>query len=176
MYKTVMQISIFASLFMFSVTCNANQLENNKYLDGITLTITNKPFDSKTHKIDRCEGSPCMIDGVIFYGGEGDLPKTEVESLIFSQNGKKIYLDVSAIYDTGVTNKNIKQHISVESWLGPNSYRVVGYFGGDKKNKIEPFIALWLVLPNGSVRNYIGYYESLVSLLFKVKQDFKLNK
>lgn len=170
MYKTAIWLSSFYCMYAVSLPCGAAPAVDNVYQDGITLTITNKPFDKKIHKIQNCGKTPCIIDGKFFYGGDGNIPKTEVESLVFSKNGKTVKLDVSSMYDTGVNNENIKKHISVEPWLGGRSYRVVGYFGDGE----EPYIVHWLVLPDGSVRNHIGDYESLVSLLFKVKQDFKI--
>lgn len=169
----ILRLFVLCGLFVTSMACNAELAIDNLYRDGITLTITNKVFDANAHKIDYCGKAPCIIDGNFFYGGKGKIPKMEVASLIFSINGKKINLDVSSMYDTGVTNKNIKKYISVEKW-GSRSYRVVGYFGGDMDNDIEPYIVHWLVLPEGSVRNHIGDYESLASLLYKVKQDFKI--
>lgn len=177
MYKSIIQISAICSLFVMPLSCSAESATNNAYMDGITLTITNKPFDSSAHKVVFCSErsddppKPCIIDGKGFYGGNGELPKTEVESLIFSQNGKKIYLDTSSIFDTGVSNSNIKKHISVEPWSG--AYRVVAYFGEVQ----EPYIVHWLVMPKGgAVRNHLSDYESLVSLLYKVNKDFKIEE
>ena len=177
MFKSSLRLSVFFALSFLSLSCHADTAVNNVYQDGITLTITNKPFDKKAHKIHNCSNKPCIIDGKIFYGGNGLLPKEEVASLVFSQKGKKVYLDVSSIYDTGVTNSNIKKYISIERWS--SSYRIVGYFGaGEDKGDggDELYIAHWLVMPNGSVRNHLGDYESLVSLVFKVNKDFNISQ
>ena len=48
---------------------------------------------------------------------------------------------------------------------------MIGYFGSDK----NPYIAHWLVKEDGSIRNHLSDYESLNSLIFEVKKDFKLN-
>jgi len=179
MFKSSLRLSVCFFLSFLSLSCAADTAVNNVYQDGITLTITNKIFDKKAHKIQNCPKAqtPCIIDGKIFYGGNGLLPKVEVASLVFSQNGKKVYLDVSSIYDTGVTNSNIKKYISIERWS--SSYRIVGYLGaGEDKGDggDEPYIAHWLVMPNGSVRNHLGDYESLVSLVFKVNKDFNISQ
>lgn len=168
MCKLTFRSCLVFVLFAMPLLGNADPMMSNTYPDRITLTITNKPFNVKSHKILNCPTKPCIVDGKIFYGGNGELPKMEVESLVFSKGGKKVYLDVSSIFDTGVTNENIKKHISVEPWSG--AYRVVGYFGGGD----EPYIAHWLVMSDGSVRNHLSDYESLVSLLFKVKKDFNI--
>lgn len=171
MYKSIIQIAAICSVFVMPLSCSADSAKDNVYMDGITLTITEKPFDASAHKIVNCPEKPCLIDGKAFYGGNGETPKRELESLIFTQNGKKIHLDTSSIFDTGVTNKNIKKHISVEPWSG--AYRVVAYFGEIQ----EPYIVQWLVMPEGgSVRNHLSDYESLVSLLYKVNNDFKIEE
>lgn len=162
---------------VFLTASNAESAVDNKYQEGITLTITNKPFDPKAHKIELCsdDGKPCIIDGKIFYGGNGEIPKMEVTSLVFSQHGKEIHLDVSSMYDGGITNSNIKKFISVQPYLVKNSYMIVGYFGDDKKKRISPYIAHWLVLsPKGSVRNHLGDYESLTGLVYKVNEDYNI--
>lgn len=165
-------------LFLFSFGCHSKQETNNQYEDGISLTITNKPFKASDHKITYCEqNKPCAIDGKIFYGGNGETPKTEVSSLIFSKNGKEIHLDVSSMYDSGITNSNIKEYISVEPYMINGAYMVVGYFGWDKKRRIPPYVAHWLVLtPSDSVRNHLGDYESLTGLVYKVKRDLKISQ
>ncbi len=89
MHKSILRLSAMFFLFALSLAGNVGATENNFYQDGITLTITNKPFDKKAHKIHNCSNTPCIIDEKIFYGGNGKLPKMEVESLVFSQNGKK---------------------------------------------------------------------------------------
>jgi hypothetical protein len=154
---------------MSSAACGKEPPANNVYEDGVTLTITNKPLNAKAHVITRCEGAVCMIDGNFAYGGDGNIPKEEVTRLIFEQKGKKVALDVSSMYDSGVNNANIKQYVEVTPW-GKDSYRIVGYFGaGD-----STYICQWLVLPGGAIRNHISDYESLVTLTTKVQKDHKI--
>lgn len=174
MVKRILQLSIISSLLVLSLGCNAESAIDNKYQDGITLTITNKPFEPNKHTIQKCTNSPCIIDGKIFYGGNGNIPKSEVASLVFSQEGKTVNLEVSSMYDSGITNANIKKYITIEPYFGKRSYRIVGYFGGDMKNDIEPYIVHWLIVKNASVRNHIGDYESLTGLVYKVNEDFNI--
>lgn len=177
MCNSAIRTLAICSMLFIPLSCTAESTTDNVYMDGITLTITNKPFVASAHKVFYCAEKsdyplkPCTIDGKLFYGGNGELPKTEVKSLVFSKNGKKVYLDTSSIFDTGVTNSNIKKHISIEPWS--DAYRVVGYFGVNQ----EPYIVHWLVLPEGgSVRNHLSDYESLVSLLYKVNKDFNIEE
>ena len=163
---------------------------NDKYVDGITLTITSKPFDPKAHTLTKCkemmlcesekDGQPvyymcnenlCSIDGKPVYGTNGKTPKQEVTSLIFEKNGRKVALDVSGMYNPYVNNSNIKQYVQVIPWLD-KSYWVTGYFShGD--GDADMYIGLWTVTPDGSFRNYMGDFESLHYLTERVVEDFK---
>ena len=98
---------------------------------------------------------------------ENYIPKEEVVSLAFSRNGKTISLDVSSVYNTGINQENISKRFNVQKYLGKNTYRVIGYFGSEKR----PYIAHWLVKEDGSIRNHLSDYESLNSLMFEVKKD-----
>ena len=63
---------LFIFFVLLSVLPVAQGVEppvNNMYEDGITLTITNKPFDTKAHVIKKCGETVCIIDGKLFYGG-----------------------------------------------------------------------------------------------------------
>ena len=157
------------ALSISSVVWGGEPPMNNVYEDGVTLTISNKPFDAKAHVIKKSDGTVYAIDGKIIYGGNGTIPKEEVTRLVFEKQGKKIALDVSSMYDSGVNNANIKQHVKLVSW-GGGAYRGTGYFSdGD-----DTYICQWLVLPDSAIRNYIGEYETLVSLTTKVQEDYKL--
>lgn len=170
MRKSEPLLCFVLSLAMTAVAHGKELALNNQYEDGVTLTITSKPFDPKAHVIKKCQGAVCIIDGKFIYGGNGNVPKEEVTKLVFEQKGKKVALDVSSMYDSGVNNTNIKQRVSVFPW-GENSYRIVGYFSsGD-----DTYICRWLVSPHGAIRHYIGDYETLVSLTTKVQKDFGLS-
>ena len=92
-------------------------------------------------------------------------------ALFLKKDGKQHSLDVSSIYNTGVTTSNIIKRFNVQRYLGKNTYRVIGYFGPEKR----PYIAHWLVREDGSIRNHLSDFESLNSLMFEVKKDLKQN-
>jgi hypothetical protein len=143
-------------------------LTDNNYDDGVTLTITSRPFNPKMHAIKKCGEAVCTIDDKVVYGGNGGIPKQEVTQFVFEKQGRRVGLDVSSMYDAGVNNANIKKHVSVV-FLG-DGYEVTGYFGeGD-----DTYIAQWLVIPGGTIRSHISGYEALVSLTTKVQKDFGL--
>ena len=161
----------FIALSMSSAACGKEPRANNVYEEGVTLTITSKPFDPKAHVIKKCGETVCVIDGKPVYGTYGRMPKQEVTSLVFEKKGKKIALDVSAMYNPNVSNSNIKQYIKLTSW-GEDSYEVTGYFSHDDGDD-SMYICRWLIMQgHGSIRNHMSDYESLVSLTTKVQEDF----
>ena len=162
-------------LSMSSVVWGGEPPANNVYEDGVSLTITTKPFDPKAHVVRKCGEAVCVIDGKPVYGTYGRVPKQEVTSLIFEKNGKKIALDVSAMYNANVNNSNIKQYVKVTSW-GEDTYEVTGYFSHDDGDD-DMYICLWLIMQgSGSIRNFMGGYEALVSLTTRVQKDFKIEQ
>ncbi len=166
--------SIIFSLLFSSLSCSADKSISADFTDGIKLILTTKPFDGKIHQVKRCgkRAIPCYIDGKIFYGGRGKLPKEEIVSLEFVRKGKRLNLDVSSIYNAEITQDNIKKRFNVQKYLGKNTYRVIGYFGVSK----NPYVAHWLVKEDGSIRNHLSDYESLNSLMFEVKKDMNISQ
>ncbi len=173
MDKMMFKISIIFAFLFSSISCSAENSISANFTAGIKLKLMTKSFDAKKHKIKKCgkRNIPCYIDGKVFYGGKGKLPKEEVVSLEFVRNGKRLKLNVSSIYNAGITQNNIKNRFNIQKYLGKNTYRVIGYFGPEKR----PYIAQWLVKENGSIRNHLSDYESLNSLMFEVKKNLKLN-
>jgi len=174
MDKIIYKAGIILALITVSLSCSADKSISADFTGGIKLTLTTKPFDSKAHQVKYCgkRNIPCYINGNIFYGGRGKLPNEEVVSLEFERKGKRLSLDVSSIYNTGINQDNIKKRFNVQKYLGKNTYRVIGYFGSTKK----PYIVHWLVKEDGSIRNHLSDYESLNSLMFEVKKDLELNR
>ena len=169
MGRVFIKTSLVVSLIFTSLSCSADKSISAKYIDGITLTFIAKPYATNQHKVTRCgkRNIPCYIDGKIFYGGSGKLPTEEVVSLVFEKNGKQQTLDVSSIYNSGITKSNIIKRFNVQRYLSKNTYRVIGYFGPEKR----PYIAHWMVREDGSIRNHLSDFESLNSLMFEVKKD-----
>lgn len=143
---------------------------NNKYEDGITLTITSKPFDPKAHVIEKCGETVCVIDGKPVYGAYGKVPKQVVTSLIFKKDSRKVALDVSGMYNPNVNNSNIKKYVKITTW-DKDSYWVTGYFSHDDGDD-DMYICHWLIMKNGSIRNYMGDYGALARLTEEVQKDF----
>lgn len=174
MHKTK-QLLVFCCLasLVFSPPVPAKEQKvDNVYEGGVSLTITTRPFDPKGHKITMCGETVCVIDGKPVYGTYGRMPKEEVFSLVLEKGGKKISLDVSAMYNPNVTNSNIKKYVKVYSF-GDDTYQVSGYFSHDDGDD-DMYICLWTIMADGSIRNHLSEYNSLSILTTEVRKDFNL--
>ncbi|MFK5913632.1 MAG: hypothetical protein QM484_04585 [Woeseiaceae bacterium] len=169
MKQLLFKLSIYSVLAAISMSCSADKGISADFADGVKLILTTNPFDAKAHKVETCgkRNIPCYVDGKIIYGGRGKLPTDEVVSLVFEKDGKQQRLDISSIYNPGVTKSNIAKRFNIQKYLSKNTYRVIGYFGPEKR----PYIAHWLVREDGSIRNHLSDFESLNSLMFEVKKD-----
>lgn len=173
MPKLTHVLLLLATLMMKSSIVSGGQaVANNVYEDGVTLTITSKPFNPKSHVIKKCGETVCVIDGKPAYGAYGRVPKQEVTSLVFEKQGRKVALDVSGMYNPNVNNSNIKQYVKLTTW-DKESYWVTGYFSHDDGDD-DMYICLWLVMLDGSIRNYMGDYGALSTLTERVEKDFKV--
>lgn len=173
MLKTLLRIKVIFVFMFISLSCSAEKTITEDFDNGVSLTLITKPFVQSSHKVETCgkRKKPCSIDGTIFYGGKGKLPTEEIIGLKFKRDGTVVNLDTSSIFNPGIKISNIKKRFTVQEYLGRNSYRVIGYFGEGKVS----YIGHWLIVNNSSIRNHLSDYESLVSLLFEVKKDFKIN-
>ena len=188
MRKPTPWLLLSLTLPISSAAWSGKPATDNVYEDGVTLTITTKPFNPKAHKITYCNetlcetevnGKPvyrmcsetiCGIDGKPPYGTYGRIPKQEVTSLIFEKNGKKIALDVSGMYDPKVNNSNIKKYVQIAPW-GSDTYQITGYFSHDDGDD-SMYICLWLIMQGkSSIRNYMGGFEALDDLAATAKKD-----
>lgn len=172
MYKPKVLLWVALALSMSSTSWGGEPLTNNVYEDGVTLTITTKPFDPSAHVIKKCGETVCLIDGRPLYGTYGRIPKQEVTSLVFEKKGRKVVLDVSAMYNPNVNNSNIKQYVKITTW-DKDSYWVTGYFSHDDGDD-DMYVCLWLIMLDGSIRNYMGDYGALHTLTNRVQKDFKI--
>ena len=162
-------------LFIFSVSLN---VFSEDVLIGtfgdVKIVIKTKKFDISEHDINYCRNTkiPCLIDTQYYYGGNGSIPKVELSELNVYIEGVPVSLDSTSIYNPGITKNNIKKRFNVQKYLSNNTYRVIGYFG----NKKNLYIGQWLVQRNGSIRNHLGDYESLKSLVFEVDRNISAGR
>lgn len=158
---------IFLSLMMSSAVWGGEVIKGS-YSDGVTLTITIDPFDSKLHTVKKCGDYICLIDGKPFYGSDGAMPEHVVSHLVFEKKGKQIVLDVSSMYDPIINNENMKMSLSVQPYWG-DAYKVTGYFS----DGAGAYVCQWLVMSDGAIRTHISNFEELIDLTSKAQKDFK---
>lgn len=85
MDKIIFKTGIILTFITASLSCLADKGISAEFIDDVKLILTTKPFDIKVHQVKRCgkRNIPCYIDGRIFYGGRGKLPKEEVVNPAF---------------------------------------------------------------------------------------------
>ena len=141
--------------------CNAetDQTIEQTYAKGIKISIETKVFDVKKHKISKCADRVCSIDGQLFFGITNSIPKQTLSRMVFELKGQKTLLDVSAMFDPGISQDNIQQRVFVKPYWGP-FYLVTAKFA----QKEDAYIAEWIVSIHGSTRVHLSRMTSLDKL------------
>ncbi len=160
----ILHALVICGLMGYSLTSAADTLIV-EYPDDITLTVKTENFDKKSHKIKNCGDYVCLIDGKPFYGSDGNIPKDYLSALIFKHKNKSVELDVSSMYEPGITKENSKQYLSVEHYWG-DFYKVTGHFSGGA----AAYIAQWLINTDGAIRIHLSNFEELLDLSSKIKR------
>lgn len=166
--KRFLLISLISLTLSMSSAVWGGEVIKGSYSDGITLTITIDPFDSKSHAMKKCGDYIYLIDGKPFYGSDGTMPEHVVSRLVFEKKGKQTALDVSSMYDPIINNENMKMSLSVLPYWG-DAYKVTGYFS----DGAGAYVCQWLVMSDGAIRTHISNFEELIDLTSKVQKDFK---
>jgi len=143
-------------IFVLASTANAEE----KYVKNIKnvgiLNIYVEPFNLKSHKISPCGDYICAIDGSPFFGTDGKIPTKTLSKLTFLVNNTLINLDVSAMYEPGITNDNLNERISVQHYWG-DFYKIIGKFSDGSGS----YVSQWLVSKHGAIRTNISDIELL---------------
>jgi hypothetical protein len=135
---------------------------------GVSLKITEAPFDKGLFKVSGCTetSAACLINGHVPMGAAFGLPKTYVKGISISYQNRSYSLDVSDMYD---------------AWGQRPLERkgVVRYFGGkcfDQKNcqfrglfsdGAGSFVAEWRVVDGLPVRTVLSSSDDIVHLFTK---------
>lgn len=88
--------------------------------EHIVLYYSVVPFETKHHEIELCyfQNQPyyCLIDGKEWFGSDmgTELPKYEIKELYIIQNGIKIDLDYSKMFNPVFDTVINEQHFSLE--------------------------------------------------------------
>ena len=124
----------------------------------ITIELRASQFDPSQHKVTTTNsGAVRLIDGKQFFGTDGSLPRTQLDSATHIVEGTKMPLDVGQMYDP---------------WFAvpaPESFSVTRYEGGWVLTALfsdgaGTYLARWRILNGTSLREVISDDEDIVSL------------
>jgi len=145
---------IFLILSAFPAIAGEQKSISNSYTislgEGMSLRITVVPFESKKHKITKCQiidwSGICLIDGKPVFGADWGLPRNQLVQAELRIGVKTINPDVSCMYNVTPT----PQDFTLEKVEG--GYLIRGHFS-DGAGSYE---AEWFVIQNSSVQTRLA--------------------
>lgn len=163
-----MKTALALALAVTSVSALADTSATFSLPSGVTVRITEAPFDKTLFKISGCTtaSKACFINGRVPMGLQGGtLPQTYVKSISVSYRGRSYSLQVSDMYD---------------AWgQRPLEYKGIRYFGGkcfDAKNcqfrglfsdAAAGYSAEWRVVDGMPIRSVLSGSDDIVHLFMK---------
>ena len=90
----------------------------------LDLFLIRKTFDPKKHKLDK---SKLTIDGESFFGTDGDFPAYELSEAYVEQNGQKISLETSKMYNPWFGKGDVFHHQIIFN-RNDNGFLIFGTF------------------------------------------------
>jgi hypothetical protein len=142
----------------------ASEFQNSATLDlrsEIALQLRASKFDPSRHKLTKnSSGAVRLTDGRQFFGTDGGLPRTQLDSASIIVEGGRVPLDVGQMY---------------EPWFGTPSrdtFSLTRYgdgwvLTGLFSDGAETYVARWRILSGTSLREVISDNEDLISSLFR---------
>lgn len=152
----------FLPLLFWLTSCgvNAEEMSSQLSVDGVgKLSIHTEKFDPGAHDIKKCGDYVCIIDKEIVFGADGNIPKYHIQKITFSTEKFTTILDVSGMYEPGITDENIDSNLSIVHYWG-DFYKVQGMFSDGSGT----YVAQWIVTKNVSTRTHISDLESFSDL------------
>ena len=124
----------------------------------LSLVLIRKPFERGRHKVEL---EKLKIDGIKYFGTDGDLPKYELSNSYVFKNGKRIDLKTDGMYNPWFGNgNNVKDLIHFTN--NENGTLIFGIFSDGAGS----YASEWLIYENKSKRielsndeNFIFKYE-----------------
>lgn len=150
----IMPVLLFVSPASFA--------DNNMELvlkKDIKLSLTMVTFDKSKHRVKRCgKESVCLIDGLPVFGADGAMPKTKLKSMVVTIKGRRISLDVSAMYEPWTVYKGANY---AGSFTIRHSWGDIWILTGSFSDGAAGYKARWLISEGKSIRTILGGGESL---------------
>ncbi len=112
------------------------------------------PFDQGRHQLSECASAwTCTIDGMPFFGTDGDLPSSELKALDVVLGDKRVALDVSGMFNPWI-DQPAKQQFSLTQYAG-GMWELRGQFS----DGAAAYKGQWLITNTGAVRTLLGPSE-----------------
>ena len=121
--------------------------------DEVELTFEVSPFEADQHQVRWCTYKGwkhvCTIDGRPYFGSDGQIPYTTLDSLVLQYGSHTVHLDVSCMFNpwVGAANRSL---YNVRKFT--NEYYVVNAAFSDGAGA---YVAEWRVQGSGSVRTHL---------------------
>jgi hypothetical protein len=124
--------------------------------DGISVSVTAKPFKMKGHKLDynkdckNCGAVLETIDGKYVWGADGEIPKKVIASLTIIQNNLPILIPKSAFND--LYEPNIS---TLQVFIGKDNTLYIQLNNSDGAGC---YSVMWVVKNNKYFKRYLDNY------------------
>ncbi len=124
----------------------------------LTIELRASKFEPSEHKLTKSSsGAVRLIDGKQFFGTDGGLPRTQLDSAMLIVQGTKIPLDVGQMYDPWfavATRESFSATRYEDGWV------LTGLFS----DGAGTYLARWRILGGTSLREVISDDEDIISL------------
>ena len=154
------QLIILISLISLGSSCTAGEKTASLTVKDVgSLHFITATFKADEHKLKFCGDYLCVIDDTLFFGSDGKKPNTITKRFFFKINGNNIDLNITGMFEPGVTPENISQRINVEPYWG-DFYKVAGRFSDGAGS----YIAQWIVSKDGAIRTHLSDMETALDI------------
>ncbi len=154
------QLFLFISLISLITSCVASEKMSSMSIKNTgTLHFITSDFKTDDHKLKFCGDYLCVIDDHLFFGSDGKKPTTVTKRFYFKVNGNEIDLNITGMFEPGISPENMSQRIKVEPYWG-DFYKVAGRFSDGAGG----YIAQWIVSKDGSIRTHLSDLETALDI------------
>jgi hypothetical protein len=150
--------SILTILLILFVNQSIGQIEL-QFDNDLTLKVYISKFDPKLHKIDSCKNGQalyyCTIDNAPWFGCDAglELPKFQLDSLIFSNKNINVSLDVSSMYNPTFSGTIDNRHFEIIKYR--DAYEIKGWFS----DGAGTYCARWMIMNGKQIRTLLSTNE-----------------
>jgi len=130
-----------------------------QFENDLTLEVYMSEFDPNLHSIDSCWNGQrlyyCNIDHSPWFGCDIglELPKFQLDSLIFSNSNVYVSLDVSSMYNPTFSGTIDKRHFEIRTYA--DEFEIRGWFS----DGAGTYCARWIIRNGQQIRTLLSTDE-----------------